>query len=105
MLENRDRRPKSAQALALRARIILLCATDKTNTEVGAELGILKQTVGKRRQRFVDKRLDGLLDEPRPGTPRKLSEGKWSESWRARWKRFRPMPRTGPRGRWPRLSD
>jgi transposase/transposase-like protein len=60
--------------LALRARIILLCAAGQTNTEVAAALGITKQTVGKWRQRFVAKRLDGLLDEPRPGTPRKLSD-------------------------------
>jgi transposase len=73
-LENWARRPKSAQALALRARMILLCASGKTNTEVAAELHVTKQTVGKWRQRFISKRLDGLLDEPRPGTPRKLSD-------------------------------
>ncbi len=72
--ENWVRRPKSAQALALRARMILLCASGMTNTEVAAELDITKQSVGKWRQRFVDKRLDGLLDEPRPGTPRQLSD-------------------------------
>ena len=75
-LENWVRRPKSAQALALRARMVLLCAAEKTNTEVAAELGVTKQTVGKWRQRFLDKRWDGLLDEPRPGTPRKLSDQK-----------------------------
>jgi transposase len=74
-LQNWSRRPKSAQALALRARMILLCAADRSNTEVAAELRITKQTVGKWRQRFLEKRLDGLLDEPRPGTPRKLSDG------------------------------
>jgi transposase len=74
-LQNWSRRPKSAQALALRARMILLCAAGHSNTEVAAELRITKQTVGKWRQRFVDKHLDGLLDEPRPGTPRKLSDG------------------------------
>jgi transposase len=58
----------------MRARIILLCADGWTNTEVAAELEVAKQTVGKWRQRFVDKRLDGLLDEARPGTPRKLSD-------------------------------
>lgn len=74
-LQNWSRRPKSAQALALRARMILHCAAGRSNTEVAAELRITKQTVGKWRQRFLDKRLDGLLDEPRPGTPRKLSDG------------------------------
>ena len=73
-LENWVRRPKSAQALALRSRMILLCASGKTNTEVAAAVEVTKQTVGKWRQRFLDKRLDGLLDEPRSGTPRKLSD-------------------------------
>ena len=68
------RRPKCPQALALRARVILLCAAGRSNTEAAAELHITIQTVGKWRQRFIEKRLDGLLDEPRPGTPRKLSE-------------------------------
>ena len=68
------RRAKCPQALALRARVILLCAAGRSNTEVAAELHITIQTVGKWRQRFIDKRLDGLLDEPRPGTPRRLSE-------------------------------
>jgi transposase len=75
ILQNWSRRPKSAQALALRARMILLCAAGRSNTEVAAELRITKQTVGKWRRRFLDKRMDGLLDEPRPGTPRKLSDG------------------------------
>jgi transposase len=73
-LQNWVRRPKSAQALALRARMILKCAEGRSNTEVAAELHITKQTVGKWRHRFLEKRLDGLLDEPRPGTPRKLSD-------------------------------
>src|SRR5580693_1427312 len=68
------RQPKCPQALALRARVVLLCADGLSNTETAAELHVTVQTVGKWRQRFVEKRLDGLLDEPRPGTPRKLSE-------------------------------
>ncbi|MCA1604545.1 MAG: IS630 family transposase [Acidobacteria bacterium] len=68
------RRPKTNQALALRARIVLGCASGKTNTEVATRLGTTKQTVGKWRTRFLNKRLDGLLDEPRPGTPRRLSD-------------------------------
>jgi transposase len=68
------RRPRCPQALALRARVILLCAEGHSNTEAAAELHITIQTAGKWRQRFLEKRLDGLLDEPRPGTPRKLSE-------------------------------
>lgn len=73
-LQNWARRPKSAQALALRARIILACAEGKTNTEVASQFRVTKQMVGKWRARFLDRRLDGLLDEPRPGTPRKVSD-------------------------------
>ena len=73
-LQNWSRRPKSAQALALRARMILLCAEGKTSTSVAQQLHVRIQTVCKWRQRFVDRRLDGLLDEPRPGTPRKVSD-------------------------------
>lgn len=68
------RQPNCPQSLALRARVILLCAAGRTNTQTAAELRLTIQTVGKWRRRFVEKRLDGLLDEPRPGTPRKLSE-------------------------------
>jgi len=73
-LENWARRPKSAQALAQRAKTILLCAEGNSNTEVAARVRWTKQTVGKWRQRFLEHRLDGLLDEPRPGTPRRLSD-------------------------------
>jgi transposase len=73
------RRRKTAQGLALRARIILRCATGRPNTVVARELGVTHQTVGKWRARFVAQRLDGLLDEPRPGTPRRLSDAKIEE--------------------------
>ncbi len=68
------RRPKPAQALALRARMILLCGEGNTNTRVAEQIHVRIQTVCKWRQRFVDRRLDGLLNEPRPGTPRKVSD-------------------------------
>lgn len=68
------RRPKTAQALALRARIVLLAAEGRSNTEIAHRLHTSLPTAGKWRQRFLDHRLDGLLDEPRPGTPRKLSD-------------------------------
>lgn len=74
VLQNWVRRPKSAQALALRSRMILLCAAGETNTNVAMKLDVRIQTVCKWRQRFVGRRLDGLLDEPRPGTPRKVSD-------------------------------
>src|SRR5262245_14209906 len=68
------RRPTTAQALAQRARIVLRAAADKTNTQVARELCLTKQTVGKWRSRFITKRLDGLLDEPRPGAPRTVTD-------------------------------
>lgn len=73
-LERWTRRPTTAQALAQRARIILASANGKSNTVVSAELGLAKPTVGKWRSRFVARRLDGLLDEPRPGAPRSISD-------------------------------
>ena len=62
-----SRRAKTAQALALRARIVLACADGATNKDVAAALGIWPQTVTKWRGRFVRDRLEGLSDEPRPG--------------------------------------
>ena len=69
-LQRWARRAKSAQALALRARIILACAEPGvTNKQVAADLRVMEHTVARWRGRFVDRRLDGLLDEPRPGRP------------------------------------
>jgi transposase len=73
-LKRWTRRPKTAQALARRARTVLACAQGKSNAAVAAEVGWGSHTVGKWRARFVDRRLDGLLDEPRPGAPRRLSD-------------------------------
>jgi transposase len=73
-LERWRRRPSTAQALALRATLVLSCAEGKSNTVVAGELGITKQTVGKWRSRFIEQRLDGLLDEPRPGAPRRIGD-------------------------------
>lgn len=67
-------RPKTAQALALRARIVLACASGRSNTAVAEKLNVTKQTVGKWRARFVERRIQGLLDEPRPGAPRRISD-------------------------------
>lgn len=63
------RRAKTAQFLALRARIVLRCADGGTNKEIAAELGISQGTVNRWRSRFIRLRLDGLTDEPRPGRP------------------------------------
>ena len=68
------RRRKTAQALALRARIVLACAEGHPDTEVARRLEINRLTVGKWRRRFRERRLDGLFDEPRPGAPRKISD-------------------------------
>ncbi|HKO94789.1 MAG TPA: IS630 family transposase [Polyangiaceae bacterium] len=73
-LEGWTRRRKTAQALALRARIVLRCGAGQANTDVAEQLGITKQMVGKWRKRFIERRLDGLLDEPRPGAPRKIHD-------------------------------
>jgi|SRR3990170_969784 len=73
-LERWRRRHSTSQALALRARIVLGCADGATNTAIAKELRLTKQTVGKWRSRFLVRRLDGLLDEPRPGAPRSISD-------------------------------
>ncbi|MBK8763702.1 MAG: IS630 family transposase [Steroidobacteraceae bacterium] len=69
-------RRKTAQALALRSRIVLSCAQGLTNQAVAAQLQITQQTVSKWRQRFVVQRLDGLLDAPRTGAPRTIDDAK-----------------------------
>lgn len=70
------RRHKTSQALALRSRIVLACAQGVDNCEVARRCGVMRQTVSKWRNRFLERRLDGLLDEPRPGAPRKLDDGR-----------------------------
>ena len=64
-----ERRRKSSQALALRSRIVLGCASGRSNTEVAAHCGVSPATVGKWRRRFCELRVDGLSDDPRPGRP------------------------------------
>jgi transposase len=69
-------RRKTAQALALRARIILACAEGGQNNAVAARLGLQRQTIGKWRRRFIEQRVDGLHDEPRSGTPRTIDDAR-----------------------------
>ncbi len=64
-----SRRAKSSQILAMRAKIILACAEGISNTDVATTLGVHQDTVGKWRRRFLVERLDGLIDEQRPGRP------------------------------------
>jgi len=69
-------RRKTAQALALRARIILACAEGGQNKEVATKLGVAQNTVGKWRRRFVQDRVEGLRDEPRTGAPRTIDDAR-----------------------------
>lgn len=72
-LQNWSRRRSTAQALALRSRIVLACAEPGiTNREVGAQLGICDMTVSKWRRRFASLGVEGLMDAPRPGAPRTI---------------------------------
>jgi transposase len=73
-LQRWARRARTAQALALRAKIVLACAEGATNQAVAEQLGIWPQTVTKWRSRFVRRRLEGLSDEPRPGRPRTITD-------------------------------
>ena len=73
-LQQWARRPTTAQAVAHRARIILACADGHMNKAVAQKIHVAQQTVCKWRQRFVARRLDGLLDDPRPGAPRTITD-------------------------------
>jgi transposase len=69
-----SQRRKTAQALALRSRIILVCAKGGTIGAVAAELAVSRDMMSKWRGRFLKDRLEGLTDEPRPGRPRLISD-------------------------------
>jgi transposase len=78
-LESWTRRHTSAQALAQRSRIVLLAAEGRRTGEICRELNVHRNTVAKWRDRFVAERLEGLLDEPRPGQPRKITDARVEE--------------------------
>ena len=69
-----SRRRKTAQALAGRSRVILACAEGGSNSAVAADLGVSRDMVSKWRSRFLQARLEGLTDEPRPGRPRTVGD-------------------------------
>jgi transposase len=73
-LDSLAHRSRTAPQLARRARIVLACADGLDNKVVAKKLRMTPQTVGRWRNRFVADRLDGLYDEPRPGTPRKITD-------------------------------
>jgi transposase len=73
-LESWARRRTTAQALALRARIVLSCSEGGYDGEIAQRLGINRLTVGRWRRRFIQDGVDGLFDEPRPGAPRQISD-------------------------------
>lgn len=74
VLERWARRPTSAQRLALRCRIVLAAAEGLSNVEVAEQVGVSDGTVRKWRNKFAERRLDGLHDEPRPGKPRTVTD-------------------------------
>lgn len=74
VLSGWSRRRKTAQALALRSRIVLRCAEGGSIGEVAAEVGVSRNTVSKWRSRFLVDRLEGLTDESRPGRPRVITD-------------------------------
>jgi len=68
------RRRTTAQGLARRARIVLACAAGEENKRVAAALGVSEGTVGKWRLRFIERGVEGLHDEPKPGVPRSITD-------------------------------
>jgi transposase len=75
-LEGWARRRTSAAGLAMRSRIVLASADGGSNTELAERLGLALSTVRRWRNRFAKYRLDGLLDEPRPGRPRIVDDAR-----------------------------
>ena len=92
------RRARSAPHVSFRAKIVLRCAALETNGEVARVLHTSNATVGKWRERFVEHRVDGLHDEPRPGAPRLIGDDKIEEVvTKTLETRLLPVPA----GRWP----
>ena len=79
-LELLARRPKTAQRVAIRSKIVLRAAEGLANQEIARQLGVTGATVGKWRERYRVQGMEGLSDEPRPGTPRKITDSKVEEA-------------------------
>lgn len=73
-LERQVRRHRVARSLSERCRMILRCAQGIPSKAVGVELGVHEHTVGKWRRRFLKDRVEGLLDDVRPGRPRTIND-------------------------------
>jgi len=78
-LESWSRRQTTSNALAQRSRIVLLAGEGLSAAEIAARVGVHRNTAAKWRQRFAAERLDGLVDEPRPGQPRTITDTKVDE--------------------------
>ena len=74
MLVRWSKRPTAPHSIAQRARIVLLAADGLSNVEVADKVGCNQATVVKWRKRFIERGLDGLPDDPRPGAPRSIGD-------------------------------
>jgi len=101
-LQEWARRPKTAQRLDLRARIVLGCAEGLENRQVARQLRITDQTVCKWRSRFGVSRLEGLTNEPRPGAPRKITDQEVEAVITRTLEATPGQQHIGPRAAWPR---
>ena len=118
-LQGWTRRRKTAQALSMRARIVLRASDGLTATAIAAEVHACIQTVSKWWRRFDEQGSDGLLDEPRPGQPRKLSDAQIEQVIVRTWCKEPPssassrssasapprLPSHQPPACWPRCSS
>ena len=68
------RRPKTAQRVAMRAKIVLRAAEGLPNQEIAQQVGVSGATVGKWRERYRVRGMEGLSDDPRPGAPRRITD-------------------------------
>ena len=73
-LQRWTRRHGTSQSLALRSKIVLACAEQRSNLDISTELGCSKATVSKWRLRFMQRGLDGMVDLPRSGAPRTITD-------------------------------